>query len=159
MNSTARVGVLLCVVLVTGCSFKLEATGSVVMLQGAVPEKAISVDAVQIFLEAPTEPYRAIALVSSSVGVDYRDIAAAEGAALLELKRQTALAGGNGIIDLVREVLVGDTLVSTSRFHSLPELGLKDQRRLAPIKQVSGTSQTSVSTTYTLYFRGKAIQH
>ncbi len=157
----SRPTLLMAAILLTGCSsFGIPATGSLVMLKGEVPIQPLPVGQVQLILNAENQDYQIVALINASASVgESVDIAIAEGKALQELKQQAAQAGANGIIDIVREVLAGGTLTSTMKYgetdnhNNLRINGHNDKDR-----QTISTGQTSVSRSYTVYFRGKAVR-
>ncbi len=144
-----------------GCASAFRTSGGVVMLSGAKPAIPAPVETIQIFLTPPTQSYKKIALISSSVPVSGNyGIAQAEAAALEELKKQAASAGADGVIDITREVLAGDTLISSSGwgggtvFTGAPVTEAQLQAlRLRPNQQT-----TSISSYYTINFRAQAIQ-
>ncbi|NOY71855.1 MAG: hypothetical protein GXP14_05675 [Gammaproteobacteria bacterium] len=158
------------VVLLTGCSLGMSVTGSAVMLKGDLPMQPSPVEQVQILLETENIDYQVVALVNASVSLaEPVDIAIAEGKVLQELKNQAALAGANGILEVVREVLVGDALISTMRYggvdghspldHNTLDHDRHDLTQTLPIEYSSiDSSRTSISQSYTVYFRGKAVR-
>ncbi|TPW09844.1 MAG: hypothetical protein FD130_2387 [Halothiobacillaceae bacterium] len=103
------VGLVSVVLLMTGCgTLSTMTTGSLVMLKGAAPVVATATTKIEILLTPPKTPYEVVALVQASAHVsDTLYMAEYEAAALEELKKQTAKAGGEGIIEVTREVLAG----------------------------------------------------
>ncbi len=158
------------VILLTSCSLGMNVTGSAVMLKGDLPVQPLPVEQVQILLETGNIDYQVLALVNASVSLaEPMDIAIAEGKVLQELKNQAALAGANGILEVVREVLVGDALISTMRYgtvdghrlldHNVLDRDRHDLTQALPIDYGSiDSSRTSISQSYTVYFRGKAVR-
>ncbi len=166
-----RYATLIAVILLTGCSLGMKATGSVVMLKGEAPIQPTPVEQVQLLLDTKKEGYDIVALINASASVtESKQIAIAEGRALQELKHQAALAGANGVVDVVREVLVGDALISTMNYGRIDDFNIGDYTTSqdhgahgvtqVPYReyQTINTGQTSVSRSYTVYFRGKAVR-
>lgn len=149
-----HISFMLALTLLGGCSLGLHATGSTVMLSGIRPPAPSSIEKVQIFLEQPKQPYEAVALVNSSIQIGGQgNFPEAEAAALEKLKQQAAAAGADGVIDVVREVVRGDTLISSTAFDTTTRLnGAPD------LKTQQGTGYTSLSQTYSINYRGKAVK-
>jgi len=164
-----RYTTLIATTLLTGCSLGMQATGSVVMLKGEAPIQPTPVEQVQLILNTKNKEFHIVALINASASVaEPKQIAIAEGKALQELKNQAAQAGANGVIDVVREVLVGDALISTMNYGRIDDFSIgdhathnNDKHGIAQIlhreHQTISTGQTSVSRSYTVYFRGKAV--
>ena len=86
-------------------------------------------------------------------------IAQAEAAALEELKKQAASAGADGVIEITREVLSGDTLISTSGWGGTPFVAapMTDAQLLA-LRTRPTQQTTSITSYYTINFRAQAIK-
>lgn len=143
-----------------GCASAFRTSGGVVMLAGAKPATPAPVETVQIFITPPTQSYKRIALISSSVPVSGNyGIAQAEAAALEELKKQAASAGADGVIDITREVLAGDTLISSSGWGGTVFTGAPvTEAQLQALRLRPNQQTTSISSYYTINFRAQAIQ-
>lgn len=152
-NLSLLTAMLLAFTNLSGCAVNLKANGSTVMLEGVKPTLPASANLVRMFLEKPEQNYEVIALVNSSIHISSSmDIAQAEAVALEQLKVQATQAGADGIIDVVRDVTAGDTLISSSAFST----GTPWVSPFSGIHQ--GSEQTSVLRTYTISFRAKAIK-
>ncbi|VAW84715.1 hypothetical protein MNBD_GAMMA16-2005 [hydrothermal vent metagenome] len=160
-----RYTILITAILLNGCSLSMNTTGSMTMLKGEAPIQPLPIEQVQLILTTEKQDYQVVALITASVSATEPEyIAVAEGKALQELKHQAAQAGANGVIDVVREVLVGGALASTTSFgyiddHSIGNRNILDiEDHLQREHNVVSSSQTSVSRSYTVYFRGKAVR-
>ena len=143
--------------LLFGCAFPREISGSFVRLDTASPSTKTSPADVKIFLDKPQQKYQVVALVEASSTIhEYSNVADIEGALLSELRAQAALAGANGLVDIVRETLVGETVISTTEWGTItksatPHLNPK-------IIQSRHDQLGSVSQGYLLIYRAKAIR-
>jgi hypothetical protein len=122
------------------------ATGSSVMLRGALPEHpGRTKEQIELFVQPPQRSYRVIALVSASASfAGFGGVAGAEEAALDELKRQAARAGADAVIEIRREIYLGGVLISSTRLNRSP----------VAVVESSGSASTSPG----VHFLGKAIK-
>jgi len=145
-----------------GCSMSSQISGSYVPLNATGSAlQTISPEAVSIFLQPPESNYQAIALLSASATISgYSDVAAVEAEMLEELRRQAASIGANGVMDIVREVMVGDKVITTNTWgmtaRSKQELSAKHMLR-QPI--LNRQHQSVVSSDYLIIYRGQAISY
>lgn len=142
-----------------GCSTTSYIDGSSVLLapQGA-SVSTISPDDVTIYLQPPEQSYEPVALVVASATVSsYSDVALTEAELIRELKRQAAATGANAVIDVVREVIAGDQVISISGWGIASRSDIIDaDRRLKNI--ITDTRQQGVITSdYLIIYRGKAV--
>lgn len=145
--------------LLAGCSFQRPISGGMAMLAGAPPALASNPNEVQLFLEPPKFSYASIALVtaSASVAAD-SDIAATEADVIQKLKEQAALAGANGITNIVREFIAGDTNISGSSWGSVIKNRDSASSNDINLAQSQRSSSGLISNSYLLIYRGKAIK-
>ncbi len=131
------------------------------MLVGNPPVTAANPSDVQLFLEPPKFSYSAIALVTASAAVTMNgDLAEIEAEVLHKLKGQAASAGANGIIEIVREFIAGNTIISGSSSaltSVIKNTNTADNKDLDLI-QSRRDNLGSVSKYYLLTYRGKAIK-
>ncbi len=153
------VSVILVLMLCYGCSTGPRISGSKVML---IPTNSsletTSAAQVSIYLQPPNMEYKEIALLTASAVIgSYENAAQVESALLEELKTQAAFAGGNGVTDIVREVMLGDKVITTSKWGTVhrPDLTAFERRP----GFATGTSQRNqyISTEYLVIYRSKAI--
>ena len=151
------IGAILLVMLY-GCSISSQISGSHVSLNSTASAlQAIPPEQVTIFLETPESRYQAIALVSASATISgYSNVSAMEAELLEELRRQAASIGANGVMDIVREVMVGDKVITTNTWGTAarPRHELNPQLR-QPI--LDRQRQSVVSSDYLIIYRGQAI--
>lgn len=148
------------ILMLGACAAPFRTSGGVVMLSGLKPATPAPVETVQLFVTPPNTSYKKIALVTSSVPVSGNyGIAQAEAAALEELKKQAASAGADGVIEITREVLSGDTLISTSGWGGTPFIAapMTDAQLLA-LRTRPTQQTTSITSYYTINFRAQAIK-
>jgi len=145
-----------------GCSITSQVSGSHVSLNPIGNERqAIQPDAVTIFLQAPEHAYQTIALLNASATISgYSNVAAMEAELLEELRRQAASIGANGVIDIVREVMIGDKVITTNTWGmaARSKLEINDQQKLKHA-MINRRDQSVVSSDYLLIYRGKAISY
>ena len=145
-----------------GCSMSSQISGSHVSLNSTSSTlQAISPAEVSIFLQPPESKHQAIALVSASATISgYSDVAAMEAELLEELRRQAASIGANGVMDIVREVMVGDKVITTNTWgmatRSKLEISGQDKLKHAIINR---HDQSVVSSDYLVIYRAKAISY
>lgn len=149
------------ILMLGACAAPFRTSGGVVMLSGLKPATPAPIETVQLFVTPPGTPYKKIALVTSSVPVSGNyGVAQAEAAALEELKKQAASAGADGVIEITREVLSGDTLISTSGWGGTPFVAaapMTDAQLLA-LRTRTTQQTTSITSYYTINFRAQAIK-
>ena len=145
-----------------GCSMSSQISGSHVSLNSTGSAlQAIPPEEVTIFLQPPESKHQAIALVSASATISgYSDVAAMEAEVLEELRRQAASIGANGVMDIVREVMVGDKVITTNTWGMAArprhELSTQNQLRLLPLNR---QRHSVVTSDYLIIYRGQAISH
>jgi len=156
----AIVAILL--VMLYGCSITSQVSGSHVSLNTAGNKlQVIQSDEVTIFLQTPEHAHQTIALLSASATISgYSNVAAMEAELLEELRRQAASIGANGVMDITREVMIGDKVITTntwgiaagSKFETAEQNKLKHTI-------VDRRDRSVVTSDYLLIYRGKAISH
>ena len=154
--------VAILMVMLYGCSIGSQISGSYVSLNstgGILP--AISPAEVSIFLQPPKSKYQATALLSASATISgYSDVAAIEAELLEELRRQAASSGANGVMEIVREVMVGDKVITTNTWGmaARPRHELSSQKppRLPPFNR---QRHSVVTSDYLIIYRGQAISY
>ena len=149
---------ILALLLCYGCSTS-NITGSNVMLiptNGGI--ETTSPTEISIYLQPPDMRYKEIALLSASAIISSHDSAAQiESGLLEELRTQAALTGANGITDIVREIMLGDKLITTTKWGTVHRPDLRAFERKPGL--TTGTSQRHqyVSAGYLVIYRGKGI--
>lgn len=145
-----------------GCSITSQVSGSLVPISPLSNNlKGITAEEVTIFLQAPEQKHQTIALLSASATISgYSNVAAMEAELLEELRRQAASIGANGVMDITREVMVGDKVITTNTW------GVAARSRLETTEQnqqkhtiVDRRDRSVVTSDYLLIYRGKAISH
>jgi len=149
-------------VMLYGCSITSQVSGSHVSLNPIGNKlESIQPDEVTIFLQTPEQTYQTIALLSASATISgYSNVAAMEAELLEELRRQAASIGANGVMDVVREVMVGDKVITTNTWGIAARSRL-ESTELDKLKHtiVDRRDRSVVTSDYLLIYRGKAISH
>ena len=145
-----------------GCSITSQISGSHVSLSPTNnPLDSIAPEEVTIFLQAPEQPHQAIALLSASATISgYSNVAAMEAELIEELRRQAASIGANGVMDIVREVMIGDKVITSNTW------GIAARSRGESAEQnklrhtiVDRRDRSVVTSDYLVVYRGKAISY
>ncbi|MDH4233839.1 MAG: hypothetical protein OEV15_01715 [Gallionella sp.] len=146
-------------ILLAGCLVQTPISGGMVMLAGTPPATAANPNDVQLFLDTPKFSYSTIALVTASATVyTSSNVAEIEAGVVRKLKEQAATAGANGVIEIVRELRDGATNISGSTWKSVTK-----QKNVAGNNEMNQIqshqdNNDSISNSYLLIYRGKAIK-
>ncbi len=154
---------IVAILLVTlyGCSITSHISGSYVVLNPASTTPAISPGEVTIFLQPPEHEYQVVALLNASTTVRSSIyIAEFEAELVEELRRQSASIGANGVTDVVREVMIGDKVITTHTWGGTGRARLIPTEPHEPRHIVRDRQRQSVVTSdHILIYRGKAISY
>lgn len=88
----------------------------------------------------------------------YSNIADVESGLLSELRSQAALAGANGLIDVIRETLVGGVVMSSTEWGTITK-NSPAIHFYPKVIQARHDRSGSISQGYFLVYRAKAIRH
>jgi len=145
--------------LFTGCSFGPMVTGSSIVLdQQQSMTQQITPDQVTIYLSPPMKSYQPVAMVTASARMGhYSDLSYLDSALVEELRKQAASVGANGIMQIERETLAGQTVISRTAWREIPPA---ERTHMPPPPLANArleTSQKTISNEYSVIYRGKAI--
>ena len=153
------VSVIIMLMFCYGCSTAPNISGSNVML---IPSEdgniTTSAAQISIHLQTPNMEYKEIALLTASAIISSYDKAAQVETQLLEeLRTQASLTGADGVTDIVREIMLGDKVITTTKWGTVHRPDLRAFERKSGL--TTGTSQRNqfISTEYLVIYRGKAI--
>jgi len=152
--------ILIMLVMLSACSVTSQVSGSHVSLNAISNQlQAIPSEQVTIFLETPQPSYQTIALVSANATISgYSNVSAMEAELLEELRRQAASIGANGVMNIVREVMSGDQVITTSTWGTTARATHELTTQLRqPI--LDRQRQSVVSSDYLIIYRGQAISY
>ena len=156
------VGIIAAGLMLAGCSLNIYTSGSMVMLKGSPPTiEQPQTDHIEILLSPPEQAYEVIALVNASADLmDYSFIAEYEAAVIEELRKQAALAGADALLNITREIVRGDVLVTTDSYgdYWLNQY-VEDGKLIHPgFARPHATHSTKVSRSFTIFMRAQAIR-
>lgn len=156
-----KVFTLICAsVLLSACATGPMVTGSSIVLdKQQTASQGVNPDQVILHLAPPMKNYQAIAIVAaSSIIGKYTNLAQLETELVEELRRQAAAVGANGVTQIRKEILVGQTLISTTSWGDPVH---HNRKREHPPKTLSDAQlrirDQSISSEYSVIYRGKAI--
>ncbi len=145
-----------------GCSITSQVSGSHVALNPSNTSLgSITPEEVSIFLQPPEHSYQAIALLSASATISgYSNVAAMEAELTEELRRQAASIGANGMIDIIREVMVGDKVITSNTWGIAAKSSFENSEQNRQKHTIIDRRDRSVVTSdYLVIYRGKAISY
>jgi len=151
--------VLCSMALFTGCATGPIVTGSAIVLdqQQPIPQQLAS-NQVTLYLSPPLKQYQPIAMVTASGHMGhYSDLSRLESALVEELRKQAASIGANGIMQIEKEILTGQTVISRSAWREIPPAERTHQPPPPLANARLETSQKTISSEYSVIYRGKAI--
>ncbi len=153
--------VAILLIMLYGCSISSHVSGSHVVLNPTSSTPAITSDEVTIFLQPPEHEYQVVALLNASTTVRSSIyIADFEAELVEELRRQAASIGANGVTDVVREVMIGDKVITTHTWGGTGRARLTPTEPHEPRHIVRDRQRQSVVTSdHILIYRGKAISY
>ena len=146
------------VALITGCTSIEHIKGSGVALDASYARgEGVLADNVKIYIDQLPSNCNITGLVAASSVIDgYSELAILEAELIDELRNQASILGGNAISEIVKEMVMGNTIVSSYSWGVSENMG--NEHKKAERKHFASNrfQHRTASSTYLIMFRAKA---